>query len=266
MFRLGQCHLLGTGVQHDVSKAADLLLRATNLNHADAAVWLAHMTFQALIPATHRDRREYMKDSLFKQTKCVSTTAMFNRGWCWLEGVGVPKDRASAQCFEAAARAGCTPAMLELAMILDEDGADVDAYKWRQLAADRGTLGGMFQVGEALLNGYGADCDPDAAFGWFSKAAAAGWSEGIGLVGRCYLEGRGVRQDLLAGMALVRQAANAEPYSSEACWLLFEAYRDGCGEKQSDKDAEKWLVKAANANLEDARVEARKRKLPFDDD
>jgi TPR repeat protein len=68
---------------------------------------------------------------------------MFNVGWLYRTGSGVPKD-------------------------------DAQALAWYQKAAEAGNVFAMWHVGNMTEKGIGTAADRDAAIGWYRRAAALG--------------------------------------------------------------------------------------------
>lgn len=64
------------------------------------------------------------------------------------------------------------------------------AAQMRQAAVD-GNVKAQLGLAHMLLEGHGADRDPDAAFRWFQLAARSGHPDAINMVGRCHELGWG---------------------------------------------------------------------------
>ena len=74
--------------------------------------------------------------------------------------------------------------------------------------AEAGIAEAQVVYGQMLLDGAGAEADPRAAFGWFSKAAGQGHPMAVNMVGRCYDLGWGVPVDKPAAARWFKAAAD----------------------------------------------------------
>ena len=124
--------------------------------------------------------------------------------------VGAVDISAAEQWFRKAAAQGHVPALIELALLLDEtrtEDASTECFGLWLAAAATGNARAQRRVGQFYRDGIG--CSPDGAKAerWFAAAANRGDAEAQRLLARCYLEGKGVRADpALAKMWMERAA------------------------------------------------------------
>src|SRR5271154_2622523 len=85
---------------------------------------------------------------------------------------------------------------------------DLAAKILTSLAAD-GDARSQNVLGVMYGSGVGVEKDMASAFSLYLKAAELNYAEGQINLGRCYLEGRGVTQDIELGVSWIRKAADA---------------------------------------------------------
>ena len=78
-----------------------------------------------------------------------------------------------------------------------------------------------------------------------TKACAKGYAMGCANLGLAYLEGEGVKQDSVKGVAIFRQTCDGLK-SAAACELLGHMYAAGNGVRQSVEDALTFYGKACD--------------------
>ena len=84
-----------------------------------------------------------------------------------------------------------------------------EAMKWYRKAADAGNTGAMCLIGRLYRNGLGVSQDYTEAMRWFRKAADAGHAMAMCIIGGLYEDGKGVLQDYTEAMQWYRKAADA---------------------------------------------------------
>lgn len=155
------------------------------------------------------------------------------------------------EILKRAAIAGDIDAMVELGRrCRDEDDARA-AFDWHMKAAEAGDSPSMVLVGLACLVGDGTQKDEKQAAEWFKKAADAGSAEGRAEYALCLWEGRGVYQNKEEAFSLAVLAADEKIPSAMKITGL--CYRDGIGVEGNPRNAAKWLKRAAEAD--DAEAE-----------
>ncbi len=80
----------------------------------------------------------------------------------------------------------------------------VDCYRD---AAGKSYDWAQYNLGCRLLDGRDVGRDPDAAFALFTKAVAQGHMKSLNMLGRCYENGWGCRQDMAEAVRLYRRSA-----------------------------------------------------------
>ncbi|AMK13762.1 Sel1 domain-containing protein [methanogenic archaeon mixed culture ISO4-G1] len=109
-------------------------------------------------------------------------------------------------------------------------------------------LGYMYETGE---DGHAVDYDRSRL--WFDIGARLGDSGCIDNMGYIYYFGKGVEKDLGKAAELFKRAAEmGSPYSQRFLGCM---YRDGEYFTKDDKEAHKWLSRAAEQGLENAKEE-----------
>lgn len=185
-----------------------------------------------------------------------------------------PPDFARAvRCFSEAADGGSADAMVELAMMhLDGNGVQKDEARARELfekAARSGSVSAMLITAKMYETRKMMSGSPlSDAFSWYMKAANLGSAEAEYNVAR-FIEERLVDIDRLLGRTSMRNiswtrsrpsSGNATHYPEAFRWYSLSAeqgyppaefamYRFcslGLGTQKSKKDADEWLMKAAD--------------------
>ncbi len=117
-----------------------------------------------------------------------------------------------------------------------------EAFLLMRAWAEAGVAEAQTILGQLLLDGRGAPVDPEAAFGWFSKAAAAGHPMGLNMAGRCLENGIGVSPDPVKSTALYAKSARAG-----LAWGMYNYATSlalGRGVEEDREAAFAWLSKA----------------------
>jgi hypothetical protein len=129
-----------------------------------------------------------------------------------------------------------------------EEDSEVRAMR-RQAEAGDGWA--MHALGHWYGNGEkGLPKDSVMAFEWIQKSHEAGCAAGTSELGRCYLNGEGVKQNTAHGMTLLCEAAMLG--SQCACFNLGDSYANGFNAIPKDlKQAKRWFDKVAKATIED---------------
>ncbi|WP_298952138.1 tetratricopeptide repeat protein [uncultured Methylobacterium sp.] len=131
-----------------------------------------------------------------------------------------------------------TPA--EWTTLLARDG---EAMAWIRLAAGHGFRAAQLVLGQICLDGVRVPRDPDAAFGWFSRAARLGSLDAVNMVGRCHELGWGVPADHPEALRHYRRAGEAghawAQYNAGTLLLYGEVARDHAA-------ARAWFARAAD--------------------
>lgn len=125
-----------------------------------------------------------------------------------------------------------------------------DAVRLLQYPASQGISEAQFLLGMCYYNGDGIKQDDYEAIKWIRKAAEQGNSEAQLKIGACYLEGKGVNQR--DDEALYWLQKSGEQGNSEAQIKLGDYYYDK-GEVTAFSEALKWYQKAGKRGEKDRK-------------
>ena len=234
---LGYLYLNGFGVKKDYNLALDNYKMAaalgdeTSLNQI-GIIYMGSDDFES-----NPEQAFYW----FKEAaKKGDDMGLYNLGYCYKNGIGVTEDNEkAAECFKKAAELGNADAMCELGgyyrfVLFDPSKAKM----WYQKAADLGNADAMYELGYCYTIGSGLTKDTEKAAEYFKKAEDLGNTDalfGLGIIcenngnfaeavtyytqaaekgvpgaylnlGKCYLEGKGVTQDLAKAEELINNA------------------------------------------------------------
>ena len=113
--------------------------------------------------------------------------------------------------FLAAAKEGHADSQFNLALMFERGigvGKDEqEAVAWYSKAASQGNAAAQFNLGVLYENGRGTKIDFAKANEWYRKASAQGDALAIGNLGMLYLRGQGVKENKIAGAALLMLSA-----------------------------------------------------------
>jgi len=138
--------------------------------------------------------------------------AHFEAGVAALEADDLPL---AYEEFLAAATAGHADSQFNVAL-MHEQGIGVEkdeeaAVAWYAEAASQGHAAAQYNLGVLYENGRGTEIDFARANEWYRKAAVQGDALAIGNLGMLYVRGEGVREDRIAGVALLIVSATLDP-------------------------------------------------------
>jgi TPR repeat protein len=142
MYALGECYFFGKGVEKDPKKAIDLLATSAGLNNVRAMDLLGNI-YRKGVPNLLEPNHEEAFRLFSRAAEMGYLDAQGNLGVLYINGQGVTKDEKKA-------------------VSLFQDGAE------------KGNPSCMFYYAMCLNGGVGVEKDPDAARGWFVKAAKGG--------------------------------------------------------------------------------------------
>jgi TPR repeat protein len=159
--------------------------------------------------------------------------------------------------FRIAAQRGYVDAMFELGGLLFE-GYRVkrdysEAARWYQLAADKGHAQSQFKLGSIFEYGYGLAADYKEALRWYLKAAEQGYAEAQLSAGWLYKMLRpGIKEDYrLADFWLRKAAAQGLTRAELELGYLYQS--GGKGVEQNFTEAASWYRRAAEKGDEHAQ-------------
>lgn len=109
--------------------------------------------------------------------------------------------------FRASAEEGHADSQFNLALMYEQGiGVSKDereAVTWYQKAALQGNAYAQYNLAVLYENGRGSEVDFAQAHQWYRKAAVQGDALAVGNLGMLYLRGQGVKEDKVAGLALL---------------------------------------------------------------
>ena len=125
-----------------------------------------------------------------------STSAAYQLGRVWRDGLGVPPDDEKAEMwFRRAAEDGHSGAQYTLAKILCEQGKIDEAIPWYKQAAEAGNQFAAYQLGKLYLTGEDVPKDVAKAVDFLTDAADQGNAQAQYILGKLYLLGKDVDLD-----------------------------------------------------------------------
>ena len=242
----GARHFLAVFVNHskDRTDGVEALrwLERLGDEDANAAVFLALMYEQMKTPQVDK-----AVAWLEKAARMGSALAQDNLAARYMQGSGVPKDRAKAiEWSRKAAEQGSHASQARLgAMYLTGDGTPKDvnaAVQWLEKAAQGGVVTAQALLGMLYAGDEGVTRDPEKARYWLRKAADQGDK-----TARERLERLDARATASPTMDLAERRKLAESGDAQAQYRLGMAYYSGIdGATKDQAQAALWLRKAAD--------------------
>jgi len=117
--------------------------------------------------------------------------------------------------FLAAAEEGHADSQFNVALMYEQGiGVGKDekqAVVWYGKSAALGNSAAQYNLGVLYENGRGTEIDYAKANEWYRKAAVQGDALAIGNLGMLYVRGQGVKEDKVAGVALLLVSATLDP-------------------------------------------------------
>jgi TPR repeat protein len=117
--------------------------------------------------------------------------------------------------FLAAAQAGHADSQFNVALMYEQGigvGKDEkEAVVWYGKAAEQGHAAAQYNLGVLFENGRGTGIDFAKANEWYRKASVQGDALAIGNLGMLYVRGQGVKENKVAGVALLLVSATLDP-------------------------------------------------------
>jgi uncharacterized protein len=119
------------------------------------------------------------------------------------------------KAFLAAAKEGHADSQFNVASMYERGigvGKDEkEAVIWYGKAASQGSAAAQFNLGVLYENGRGTAIDFAKANEWYRKASVQGDALAIGNLGMLYVRGQGVKENKIAGVALLLVSASLDP-------------------------------------------------------
>jgi TPR repeat protein len=151
-------------------------------------------------------------------------------GQLYLDGHGVPRDKAEGFYWFQEAAHRCVPMAMNMVGRCHENGwgTQVDhdrAAAWYRRAADHGLDWGFYNLAHAHANGRGAVRDGAHAFALFAHAASMGHVRAMYFMGHYHEHGLSVPVDLARAYALYEESARLGDYRGRCAWASVLAGR-----------------------------------------
>lgn len=252
LFRYGEAHEMGRGVERDLKIARANYLIAAERGNTDAAYRLGVMARDGVIAepdfvAAHR--------WLSAAADGGNSDAENALALLYLLGRGVESNvDIAVELFESAVAAGNSEAQFNYGVLrylgeaIEQDYA-IARRCFEALVAGGDPRGAAF-LGEMYLHGRGVPVDLAVAYGHFRHAADANLPAAAFQLGNMYLQGQGVPVDVAEGMLLLRRAAELDYGRAQYALGLLAA--KGEIVKRDPIDAWRWLALAAEHNIPSA--------------
>ena len=146
----------------------------------------------------------FMLSALFVSILSSPALAGFTEGVAAYEAGNLPL---AFKEFQGAAEEGHSDSQFNLGLMY-ENGIGVSkdekkAVAWYLKAAQRGNSNAQYNLAVLYENGRGSDVDFAQAYQWYRRAAVQGDGLAVGNLGMLYLRGQGVKEDKVAGLALL---------------------------------------------------------------
>lgn len=165
-------------------------------------------------------------------------------GLMYKHGQGVKVDiEESYRWIKKGAELGDAIAMMEEGLYYFDKGVYNNAFACFLKSAKLDIPRAQYYVAECYYNGWGVQKNKLEAVKWYEKAADKGSIEAIAYLGECFLYGDGVPKDWNKGIEYTIKAANAGIAFSQ--FFLGEIYYHGLGITADKKTARQWYEKAA---------------------
>jgi uncharacterized protein len=147
-------------------------------------------------------------EKVYAQTK---GTAHFKAGITALQANNMPL---AFKEFLAAAKEGHADSQFNVG-VMYEQGTGVgknekEAFFWYGKSASQGNAGAQFNLGVLYENGRGTKIDFAKANEWYRKASVQGDGLAVGNLGMLYVRGQGVKENKIAGVALLLMSATMD--------------------------------------------------------
>ncbi len=153
----------------------------------------------------------FIFSALIVSILCRPVVAGFTEGVAAYEAGNVPL---AVEEFRLAAEDGHSDSQFNLGLMYEKGiGVSIDereAVSWYLKAALQGNSNAQYNLAVLYENGRGSAVDFVKANQWYRKAAVQGDGLAVGNLGMLYLRGQGVKEDKVAGLALLLQSVIME--------------------------------------------------------
>jgi hypothetical protein len=134
--------------------------------------------------------------------------------------------------------------MYELGIGIDKN--EKEAVNWYDKSASQGNSAAQFNLGVLYENGRGTQIDYLKANEWYRMASVQGDALAIGNLGMLYLRGQGVKENKIAGVALLLVSATMDPSPQNHAKQNISATRDLTYEMIAEAQALSEKLSGAN--------------------
>jgi uncharacterized protein len=269
---------LGSGVERDEAKAAQLYRKAAEMGNAEAQTRFAEALFDgrgvARDPAGSRAWLEKAARQGYARAQCDLGVMLRN-------GLDVAQDLANGlRYLQTAARLGDAYAEDYLGQFAERgltgDPSPSEAYMHYLKASEMGSAWGAYNVARMHEHGIAVDKSPTEALRWYMTVASIGdpdllgqWSDlrseagaiaGANFrIGDMYAGGNGVPMDTREAERWYKRGVDMESAAAQAGWLmahvyLADAYLQSKGVPLDYSEAIYWMRKAAELGYRQAQV------------
>lgn len=179
-----------------------LLVLATCLN----------LNMACTVDTNSQSKENSETDKIPEAKEDTKALAHFDAGIVALEANNMPL---AYNEFLAAANEGHADSQFNVA-VMHEQGIgvsknDTTAVNWYKKAAAQGNAAAQFNLGVLYENGRGTEIDFAKANEWYRKASVLGDALAIGNLGMLYVRGDGVKENKVAGVALLMVSTTLDP-------------------------------------------------------
>lgn len=241
-YRLGQMNLTGTGTEKDLSKAKDYFEKAAALDNADALYGLGKLYLNKDFSGADTQKAV---DYLTSAAEKGHSYAQYALGKLFLTGerdtINTQSAHYALYWLEEAALQDNTDAQCLLGKVLLQ-GEDTDrAAALLKKAIENGSAYAAYLLGKEYLDGTVLLQDVPEALRLLTLSADKGFTPAEYLLGKLFYKGEAIPQDILKALAYLESAAEKEnPYAAYLAGKI-------CLTEDAVKDVQKAirLLKAA---------------------
>ncbi|RHZ66078.1 hypothetical protein Glove_309g49 [Diversispora epigaea] len=208
---LADMHLAGIGIEKDMKKAYQVYSKLSNEGSFIALIELADCYRYGFGVEKYEEKEEKAFKLYLKSAEKGLPCAQNRVGWCYIDGIGTPKDAAKGfQWYMKSALSGNISAARKVGCCYN-DGIGVDknyqkAFKWFSKSAEKGDFKAQYNLGNYYKNGYGVNKNQVKAFEWYKKSAECNYIYGQYESGKCFYEGCGTKKDIVNAIHWLNKA------------------------------------------------------------
>lgn len=245
MMMLADCYHNGNGVKQDYSRAFKLYESAAKNGQSNALGRLGEYLFFG--QGVTQDLKAAVKHFETAALQHGDVHAYYRLGTCYMDGIGVKKNVRLGQSYmNKAISQGSTSAMAELGRrYLVGNGVTRDVNRGIEYFV-QGAKAGDVDCKAFLATTHVARKDPDSislAISLYKECADAGSLDATAILGRYYLNGIGVDQDVELGVSMVTRAADGG--NALANDVMGDCYSEGVGVDINDSKAFEYYQKSS---------------------